>query len=147
MRSLEITAWGEPKGQPRARSTVRRGKGGKVFSGVYDPGTADDWKSIVRAAALAKWDRVPFTGPTKVTIIVYFTRPKSHFRSNGFLKPNAPAFHTSKPDRDNVDKAILDALVSCGVLSDDKIVCKGGIMKRYAESAPFADIMIEEAVL
>lgn len=147
MRALEITAWGEPKGQPRARSTVRRGKGGKVFSGVYDPGTADDWKSIVRAAAMEKWDRVPFSGPTAVTVLVFFRRPKSHLASNGLPKASAPVWHTSKPDRDNIDKAILDALVSCGVLSDDKIVCGGrGVLKRWSIGAPYAQITISDAM-
>lgn len=138
--------YGEPKGQPRARSTIRRGNGGKVFSGVYDPGTADDWKSIVRAAALEKWDRVPFNGPTSVAIRAFFTRPKSHFNSKGQLKPNAPKYHTKKPDRDNVDKAILDALKSCGVLSDDCIVCAGGVAKMYTISVPYAEIVIAELV-
>lgn len=144
MKALEFIAYGEPKGQPRARSTIRRGKGGKVFSGVYDPGTADDWKSIVRAAALEKWDQIQFKGPTSVSIRAFFQRPKSHFNSKGQLKPNAPRRHVKKPDRDNLDKAILDALVSCGVLADDCIVCAGGIAKWYTDSVPYAEIVLCE---
>jgi len=68
---------------------------------------------------------------------------KKPLRSNGELEQNAPTFHTSKPDRDNVDKAILDALVSCGVLSDDKIVCGGQIWKRY-DSVPRVEILISK---
>lgn len=126
-------AVGNPVGQPRARSTIRRGKGGKVFSGVYDPGTANDWKTIIRNAAREKWNGVPFTGPTGIKWIALFARPKSHFKRNGELKENAPTWHTGKPDRDNLDKALLDALVNAGILADDKQVCSGELLKVYAD--------------
>ena len=44
--SFEVV--GLPKAQPRAKATIR----GK-HAGVYDPGTANDWKTSVKAAALA----------------------------------------------------------------------------------------------
>lgn len=131
MTTLTFRAVGHPVGQPRARSTIRRGKGGKVFSGVYDPGTADDWKTIIRNAATAGWDRVTFRGPTRIDWTVFFARPKSHFKRNGELKESAPTWHTGKPDRDNLDKALLDALVNAGVLADDKQACAGVLFKAY----------------
>jgi len=132
VRYFKFIAVGRPVGQPRARSTIRRGKDGKVFSGVYNPGTADDWKTTIRNAAKVHWDGVPFTGPTTVTWTAFFPRPKSHLKRNGALKDGAPIWHTGKPDRDNLDKALLDALVDAGILADDKQVCDGVVGKRYA---------------
>lgn len=118
---------GDPKGQPRARA-CRRG----AFSGVYDPGTADAWKWAVRAAAKDVWDGQQFTGPLCVNLTFYFRRPKGHYRSNGALKDTAPDFHTTKPDRDNLDKAVMDALTTLGVWEDDCQVAEGKIRKLYA---------------
>lgn len=126
MNALVFRAVGIPKGQPRAKACVR----GR-HAGVYDPGTANDWKTIVRNAAREKWDGVPFDVPVSVRISVFFPRPKYHFKRNGELKEGAPIWHASKPDRDNIDKAILDALVNVGVLKDDCIAAGGFVHKLY----------------
>ena len=136
---LTFFAAGLPKAQPRAKACAH----GR-FARVYDPGTADDWKMIVRNEALKAWDRVPWEGPLCVHLTFYFPRPKNHFRSNGELKPNAPQWHTSKPDRDNSDKAILDALTNLGIWRDDKQVCDGRIRKLYGDRVG-CDITIQEA--
>lgn len=138
MRRIFFNAVGNPKGQPRVRATKR---GSHV--GVYDPGTANQWKSIIKNAAKAQMDGVPFSGPTRVSWTAFFQRPKSHFKANGKLKPEAPEWHTTKPDRDNLDKAILDALVDCGVLEDDKQVCCGQLAKRYAPIGEQAGISVD----
>ena len=138
--SLKFFVAGIPKAQPRARATARGG-----FARVYDPGTADDWKMIVRSEARKAWvatgDVTPFSGPTCVNLTFYFPRPKNHFKSQSaiartasappILKANAPNWHTSKPDKDNSEKAVLDALVNLGLLADDKQVCDGRTQKLY----------------
>jgi Holliday junction resolvase RusA-like endonuclease len=143
VKTMKFRAVGHPVGQPRARSTIRRGKGGKVFSGVYDPGTADYWKTIIRNTATAEWDRVAFKGPTRVDWTTFFARPKSHFKRNGDLKENAPRWHEGKPDRDNLDKALLDALVNAGILSDDKQVCTGTLTKAYVVPGELPGMAVE----
>jgi Holliday junction resolvase RusA-like endonuclease len=40
--------------------------------------------------------------------------------------------HTAKPDIDNIEKCLLDALVMAGVLRDDKTVCDVRKKKRYS---------------
>jgi Holliday junction resolvase RusA-like endonuclease len=51
---------------------------------------------------------------------------------------------TSKRDRDNLDKAVLDALTNV-ILTDDKLVYDGRIQKWYAEGdeLPHTKITIE----
>ena len=132
VKTLAFFACGTPKGQPRGRA-VRRG----AHAGIYDPGTADNWKLSVRAAAKELWDRQPFQGPIRVSITAFFPRPKSHFYTGkraGIKRDDAPEYHTGKPDRDNLDKAILDALTNAGIWKDDAQVCAGCISKRYADT-------------
>jgi len=129
MSDLLFRVVGIPKGQPRTRAFSRNGR-----AGVYDPGTADEWKFLIRTEALRQFSAQKlrtFENPTFADFVFFFARPKSHFRSNGELKPTAPKWMTSKPDRDNLDKAVLDALVNAGILLDDKIVVAGSIEKRY----------------
>ena len=142
MKTLSFFTPGVPKGQPRGRA-VRRG----AHAGIYDPGTADNWKASVRAAAKEKWDGVPFEGPVRVVVRAFFPRPKAHYRTGkhaGMLRTDAPTHHTAKPDRDNLDKAILDALTNAGVWRDDAQVCAGGITKVFSESVPGASVEISE---
>lgn len=139
--TIHFFAAGIPKAQPRARARAF----GK-FARVYNPNTADDWKMIVRNEAKKAWDGIPLEGPLRVDLFFYFPRPKSHFRSNGTLKENAPRWHTSKPDRDNCDKAVLDCLTQLGMWKDDKQVCDGRIQKFYTVlDAPGCSIKISEA--
>lgn len=137
---LSFFVSGLPKGQPRGRACVRRRKGGGFVGGTYDPGTADDWKACVRSDALKAIENAqPFFipifkpgVPVFCAITFVFPRPKHHFGSKGGLKASAPTWHTAKPDRDNLDKATLDALTQAGVWSDDAQVADGGIRKRFA---------------
>jgi Holliday junction resolvase RusA-like endonuclease len=133
MNSLDFFAIGTPKGQPRARA-VRQGG----FTRMYDPGTANDWKAAVRAEVktLTQDAVFPiFTGPTRLDATFIFPRPKSHFRGKSeTLRLDAPVYHIAKPDRDNCDKALMDALTDMQVLKDDCLVCSGTITKLYANA-------------
>ena len=106
MKQIEFTAQGTPKGQPRVRACIR----GK-HAGVYDPGTADEWKRAVRdAAKSAMVSKVVTPFDQAVILVVHFAmpRPKSHLDSKGNVKSSAGTFHTSKPDLDNlIIKAIF----------------------------------------
>ena len=126
MKQFTFTAFGNPKGQPRVKACVR----GK-HAGVYTPGTADEWKFAIIAAAKDAWDGVTFTGPVRLSGSILFARPKKHFRSNGELRDDAPTWHIQKPDRDNCEKLICDALTAIGVWGDDCQVCCGAIEKRW----------------
>jgi crossover junction endodeoxyribonuclease RusA len=143
--SIEFTAYGTPKGQPRPKATIR----GK-HAGVYDPGTANDWKDAVRFAAKEAWrafnPRPKFTGPVCLWIMCHMPRPANHIRANGTLKDWAPKWVESKPDFDNVGKAIADALTSIGIWNDDAQVARCIMEKVYAMpgTASRAEIRIQE---
>ena len=120
-----------PKGQPRVKA-CRRG----AFTRVYTPDTADDFKEDVMDhafAAILGISRPVFgTGPVRVDWECVFPRPKAHFTSKGQIKATAPNWHTQTPDRDNLDKAILDALTSIEMWHDDRQACSGMLIKRWA---------------
>ncbi len=141
MRTLEFFAHGTPKAQPRVRA-FKRGN----HAGVFDPGTADGWKFTIRAACKEKWDGVQFTGPLRVDAVFYFERPKCHLRANGAVRDAAPRFHIQKPDRDNLEKALLDALTGLGVFKDDSQVCDGRVSKTWChQSFGFAHLAFPTA--
>lgn len=129
---LEFVAIGHPKAQPRPRA-FKRG----AHAGVYDPGTAEHWKFTIREAAKEKWDQVPFLGAVRVDLTFVFPRPKAHFRTGRnahLLRDDAPRkWHTTKPDRDNLEKAVLDALSSLGIWEDDCQVCTGPVCKVWSK--------------
>lgn len=139
MSPITFQVTGEVKAQPRARSSVVRGKGGRVIlkNGqpiirAYESGSAENWKSLIAIAAREHRPGLPLLGPLMVDIEFRFKRPKLHYRTNGQLKPNAPVWHTSKPDRDNCEKAVTDTLKVLGMFGDDCQVCAGQILKRYS---------------
>jgi len=99
---------------------------------------------FVRDAANKAWDKVPWDGPLCVNVTVHMPRPQAHFSKKTGLKPNAPKFHISKPDVDNLTKSILDALTNLGVWKDDSIVADHAIKKVYANGQTGAQIEIKE---
>lgn len=144
MNPIRFFVAGLPKPQPRPRAFARK-FGDKWQARVYDASTAEGWKSLVANAARQYVPFPPLQGPIRCDITFWMPRPKSHFRSNGELKPNAPHWHISRGDRDNLDKAVLDALTQLGMWDDDSQVCCGEVSKRYGSAIgrPGAQITIE----
>jgi crossover junction endodeoxyribonuclease RusA len=72
--------------------------------------------------------------PIRCDLTFYLPRPKSHFgtgKNAQMLKKSAPTRPTGTPDRDNLDKAVCDAITAAGVWVDDSQVTSGTIRKRY----------------
>lgn len=121
---------GHPKGQPRPR-------GFKTPSGqvrVYDPKTAEGWKGQIAMALKPLIPLEPIQDPVRVDITFFMPRPKIHYgtgRNAKKLKPSAPSWFDKKPDRDNLDKVVLDVLTDLQIINDDALVCDGRIVKKY----------------
>lgn len=142
MTPISFFAPGVPKPQPRARSFVLRGKGGKPILSktgqpilrVHDPATAEAWKEAVAKAAAPYVPMPPLQGPLSVALHFTMPRPKAHYRANGTLKPGAPAWHVSRFDVDNMSKAVFDSLTVIGMWGDDGQICWAQIQKRYGDT-------------
>jgi Holliday junction resolvase RusA-like endonuclease len=127
---IEFFVSGEPKGQPRARAFAIN-RGGKTMVRMYDPATAEGWKNQIAAVARPFIPPTPPLGPVMLRLHFNFPRPKAHLRSDGNVRPNAPHWHTSKPDIDNCTKAVMDALKTLGFFKDDAQVCEKQVTKVY----------------
>lgn len=142
---LVIEVAGVPHGRPRARSrAVFSKKAGKWVAMTYQPAKprrgggkderawakANAWFSAVKTACAGKMPPEPWTGPVRLTIDAYFPRPK---RMLARKYPREAIPHAAKPDRDNVDKAVMDALKDAGLFADDSQACDGPVRKWYAE--------------
>ena len=114
---------GQPKAQPRPRAFSRNG-----HARVFDEATAEGWKGLIALAAQEARPVTPLDEPVRIDTAFYFKRPKRLMRRTD---PEGPVWHTAKPDRDNLDKAVLDTLKTIGFLRDDSIVCSGLIRKLY----------------
>lgn len=124
---------------------------------TYPDTRGDPWMHEIRAAcavALKSVSGITFPRPTPVGVdlVFRFPRPKSHFRTGRFsnlLKKDAPKYHTSTPDDDNLAKAVRDALGTFRGLpnllwDDDAQVANGAQRKLYANEGeePGVDVTI-----
>lgn len=133
--TIEVFAVGTPKAQPRVKA-FKRGN----HAGVYDPGTANDWKSSVRDA-FKEFHGLGIIEPVTVRIDFHLPRPKSHYGKRG-LKDSAPLHHTGKPDLDNAAKAVLDAMTDFQFWKDDSAVVRLVVTKSWALSRPGARVIV-----
>jgi Holliday junction resolvase RusA-like endonuclease len=66
----------------------------------------------------------PAAGPVALHVLVIRSRPLSHYgtgRNAGALKPGAPRWITVKPDIDNYQKVVLDALNGVAYADDGRV--------------------------
>lgn len=123
---FEITVAGIPKGQPRPRAFV--GPSGKAR--VFDAGTAEGWKATIAQEAQATGIvGLELEGPIELQVRFLLPRPKRLCRRSD---PAGPVPSASKPDLDNLLKAVMDALTGVRVWRDDAQVVTISASKSYA---------------
>jgi Holliday junction resolvase RusA-like endonuclease len=135
---IHLCILGDPKPQPRHRHYWAFG-----HSNTYDPAKADKgtFASIVQRDAPAE----PLNCPIMLEINFFMGRPKGHYgvgKNAYILKPNAPEWHTSRPDLDNLEKFVKDALNKI-YWKDDSIICQTICRKIYSDRTPRTEINIE----
>jgi Holliday junction resolvase RusA-like endonuclease len=118
---------GLPKAQPRPRMTL---------SGhVYNPDTAKDWKATIKDYFMI-YRKPVIINPVVLGVLFFFPRPKRLL--NYELYP-----HTSKPDSDNLLKAVMDAMTDAGVWKDDAQVYGHNAEKYYSQSPSGVRIIVK----
>lgn len=140
---IRFTVPGEPMGQPRHRSRIAKASDDRQFIANYTPKKAVQRQRLVGLmAAAAMLGKSPMTGPVKATIRCYFALPKSAHRKT-IAVPEA--WHTGKPDGDNLAKLILDACNGI-VYRDDALVAVTKIVKRRCAQSdkPRTEVEFEE---
>lgn len=140
------------KGQPRHRSRAVKSAGGKIYARSYNQTTIKDktGKRVPHPAAVAKFMiqetakafyREPvLEEPIQLDWMAVFPRPKS---MQWKTKPMPRVWMTSKPDKDNCEKLIMDALNGI-IWRDDAQVCCGSSCKVIASGneSPYVVIRV-----
>ncbi|MBL8757514.1 MAG: RusA family crossover junction endodeoxyribonuclease [Phycisphaerae bacterium] len=105
---LVITVPGKPASQDR-RTRQLRAKDGRQFAGTYLLPQTRKWREKILFAARRHPDfpREPWEGPIRVSIEAFFQRPKAMHAKK---YPTDAIRKNTKPDADNLVKAVLDAL-------------------------------------
>jgi Holliday junction resolvase RusA-like endonuclease len=132
-REVAFYVSGKADPQPRPRMT-RTGR-------AYNPPTADAWKAAVRAE-WANHQSDLSTAGLKLTLCFVLARPAGHWTTKGALAKSAPLQHTSKPDADNLAKAVMDALENAGAFGNDSQITDLRISKRWAAFSEVAGCQV-----
>lgn len=126
MTILKVTIPGQPVGKGRPRLTTRGG-----FARAFTPAKTRAWETMAAAlirAAPAPWN-LPTDKPVRVLVEAVGQRPKTLLRKKD---PEGRLWRPTKPDIDNVGKAVMDALVLAGFLKDDVQVVELTARSLYA---------------
>lgn len=125
---------GVPRPQPRPRVT----KTGHAFNPSTNGLKA--WKAQLRIAAYKFRPQEPWTQAVRVDVEAFFPRPT--WLAN--VLPDQALPMLDRPDRDNLDKTILDTLTGLKYWADDSQVFVGKLAKYYVAAgfAPGAIVTI-----
>ena len=121
-RKIEFFVPGTPVGKGRPRA-ARRGAGVVMFT----PGKTADYEALVAATAAAALacDALAhqlLDGPLEAVLEMRFPAPASWSKAKRARALAGAEWHTSKPDADNVAKAILDACNGVVFRDDSQVV-------------------------
>ncbi len=129
---------GEPVGKGRPRAT-RVGKGVRLYT---PPKTVAYEKRVAICGRAAMYGRPPLPGALAVGLEIYLPIPASWPRKRQEMALRAEILPTGKPDVDNVEKAIFDALNGICWRDDTQVVDViktkryGGIPRVHVEIRP-----------
>jgi len=116
----------EPIGQPRPQVSMRGGVPRAYVPAKHGSHALKEVIKLQAKQAMAGHDLM--TGPVAVSVMMCFSRPKSHTK-----KQRQCNWHCNKPDVDNALKLIFDA-VNGIIWHDDSQICRIDLCeKKWAE--------------
>jgi len=129
---LRFTVPGVPVAKGRARFATVAG-----HARAYTPAATRSHEAWVRLHALEAikgWTGYPLDKPVAVRLVFYLPRPASRRKRD--------TLPDRKPDLDNLEKAVLDALVLAGVILNDSRIVDLHSRKVYGQE-PRTEIEVE----
>lgn len=115
-------------GRPTAKEAVRSGDGR-----FYKPKRTSDYEAKVRAEAeLAMRGFAAFSGPVALRVVHYRRPLKRWSKADRAAALAGEILPDTKPDTDNLEKSLFDALKTV-VFEDDAQVCQKLFLKRFGE--------------
>lgn len=131
---VTIVIPGDPQGKGRPRFHGR--------SGVYTPAKTADYEAMIRILARASMrGREALTGPLHVDLRAVMPIPKSWSQGLRSAAITGDIRPTSKPDIDNIIKAVSDGMNKI-VYADDAAIASVSASKVYGEN-PFVVVTVK----
>jgi Holliday junction resolvase RusA-like endonuclease len=118
-----------PKGRPRAYHAGEHIR-------MYTPATTADWERSIREQARVHRPAQLLDGPLAIELTFYRLRPKS--------APRRITLPATRPDLDNLAKAVLDALRGVIYRDDAQIVDK--LLRKRFGDPPGVTVLVRPAV-
>lgn len=117
-------------GQPIAKGRARISTWGG-FARAYTPEKTVAYEGLVASRGSDAMDgQAPFDGPLRVEVVATFAIPASWSKRKRAAAIEGTAWHTSRPDGDNIAKACFDALNKI-VWTDDSRIASCEVAKVY----------------
>lgn len=130
-KTITFTIYGKSVGKQAAKAFYNP-KAKKMLH--FSPKNTKDWEQLIRSAAQEYVPDKLLDGPLSVEATFYLLKPKS--------KPKKCLYPATKPDHDNLEKALYDALEGIIYTNDSRIVDKT-FKKRYGDP-PRVEVTIRE---
>lgn len=140
MIRLQVAGIPAPQG---SKSAFVRGGRAVIVEGSSAKGRAGHaaWRQAVATAArdwLEQHPQSPLSEPARVTL---------QFRFPLVASDRYRYWHVTSPDLDKLARSVGDALVSAGLLADDRFICELHAEKRYCAAGEVAGCVIEVCAL
>lgn len=134
---LTLSIPGDPVAKGRARAVVFNDK-----PQIYTPAKTRNFENLVKLAAQVQMvGRKPFEVPIIVTARFFVSIPRSWPMKKQARARSGEILPQSRPDLDNLAKAITDGMNKL-VFRDDSLICDLILSKRY-DLVPRAEITVE----
>ncbi|HZK19518.1 MAG TPA: RusA family crossover junction endodeoxyribonuclease [Treponemataceae bacterium] len=110
---IKFVVLGKPYGKQRPRFSNGR---------VYNPPRNREYEKWVQLNCRMKYKGNPITEPVIAEITAYYPIPKSYTKKQRQAILQGELLPTVKPDADNIEKAIYDALNGIAYIDDSQII-------------------------
>lgn len=147
MTRLSFSIPGEPKGKgrPRAHARIVYAEGGngepKAVVSMHTPADTARAERAIRKVFRDKFPgHRPWAGAVMIRFTAVFAMPTSLNKAQREAAHAGKLYATKKPDKDNIEKLLVDALNTLAWVDDCQVM--GGGVKRYGQ-APRMDVVLE----
>lgn len=125
--------------------TTAQQKGAMVIGGrvrFYTKAKVRHAENLLASLLMPYRPTVPFSRPVALSVVWTFPWRKSEKKS--VVRSGIPIPHTSRPDLDNLEKALLDVMTSLGFWTDDSLVFRKWTAKHWGPDPGISVQIVEE---